>query len=219
MSGNLRHLVSPLLDNNPVTYQILGVCSALAVTTSLATALTMSAAMTSVLVMASAIISMIRRHLPTSIRLIVQITIISALVIVADQLLRAFAFGISEKLSIFVALIVTNCIVLGRAEGFAMHHRVWPSVLDALGNGIGYSLVLVVVGVVRELLGTGKVLGVTVLATVAEGGWFAPLSLMLLAPSAFFVIGLLLWVVHALYPAQVEEPEFKVRVAAGGREP
>ena len=219
MSGNLRHLVSPLLDNNPVTYQILGVCSALAVTTSLATALTMSAAMTSVLVMASAIISMIRRHLPTSIRLIVQITIISALVIVADQLLRAFAFGISEKLSIFVALIVTNCIVLGRAEGFAMHHRVWPSVLDALGNGIGYSLVLVVVGVVRELLGTGKVLGVTVLATVAEGGWFAPLSLMLLAPSAFFVIGLLLWVVHALHPAQVEEPEFKVRVAAGGREP
>jgi Na+-transporting NADH:ubiquinone oxidoreductase subunit D len=210
MSGALRYLRAPLADDNPVTVQILGVCSALAVTTSLATALTMSLALTAVLVTASAIISSIRRHVPSAIRLIVQITIISALVIVADQLLRAFAFGMSEKLSIFVGLIVTNCVVLGRAEGFAMHNRIWPSVLDALGNGLGYSLVLVIVGSIRELLGTGKLLGRALLPTVAEGGWFQPLALMLLAPSAFFVLGLLVWAIRSLRPVQVEEEEFRL---------
>jgi len=210
VSGELRYLRAPLVNNNPVTLQILGVCSALAVTTSLATALTMSLALTAVLVMASAIISSIRRHVPSAIRLIVQITIISALVIVADQLLFAFAFGMSEKLSIFVGLIVSNCVVLGRAEGFAMHNRIWPSVLDALGNGLGYSLVLVIVGAIRELLGTGKLLGMGLLPTVAEGGWFQPLALMLLAPSAFFVLGLLVWAIRSLRPAQVEEEEFRL---------
>jgi Na+-transporting NADH:ubiquinone oxidoreductase subunit D len=170
----------------------------------------MSLALTAVLVMASAIISSIRRHVPSAIRLIVQITIISALVIVADQLLLAFAFGMSEKLSIFVGLIVSNCVVLGRAEGFAMHNRIWPSVLDALGNGLGYSLVLVIVGAIRELLGTGKLLGMGLLPTVAEGGWFQPLALMLLAPSAFFVLGLLVWAIRSLRPVQVEEEEFRL---------
>ena len=217
MKGDLRYLSAPLVDDNPVTLQILGVCSALAVTTSLATALTMSVALTAVLVAASAIISLIRRHLPTAIRLIVQITIISALVIVADQLLRAFAFGMSEKLSIFVGLIVTNCVVLGRAEGFAMHHRVGPSVLDALGNALGYSLVLLIVGAIRELLGTGKLFGLVVLPTVAEGGWFQPLALMLLAPSAFFVIGILVWAIRSLRPAQAEAAEFALLTAARER--
>ncbi len=210
MSGGLRYLRAPLVDDNPVTLQILGVCSALAVTTSLATALTMSLALTAVLVMSSAIISSIRRHVPSAIRLIVQITIISALVIVADQLLRAFAFGMSEKLSIFVGLIVSNCVVLGRAEGFAMHNRIWPSILDALGNGLGYSLVLVIVGTIRELLGTGQLLGMALLPTVSQGGWFQPLGLMLLAPSAFFVLGLLVWAIRSLRPAQVEEEEFRL---------
>lgn len=218
MSGELRYLRAPLVDTNPVTVQILGVCSALAVTTSLATALTMSLALTAVLVTASAIISSIRRHVPSAIRLIVQITIISALVIVADQLLRAFAFGMSEKLSIFVGLIVTNCVVLGRAEGFAMHNRIWPSVLDALGNALGYSLVLVVVGSIRELLGTGRLLGMALLPTVAEGGWFQPLALMLLAPSAFFVLGLLVWAVRSRLPAQVEDDEFRLLTRLGEKE-
>jgi len=218
VTGDLRHLTAPLVDNNPVTLQILGVCSALAVTTSLATALTMSLALTVVLVMSSALISLIRRHLPASIRLIVQITIISALVIVAEQLLSAFAFGMSEKLSIFVGLIVTNCVVLGRAEGFALHNRVWPSVLDALGNGLGYSLVLVIVGTIRELLGTGKLLGFALLPTVADGGWFQPLALMLLAPSAFFLIGLLVWAIRAARPIQVEDPEFPIRTNLGERQ-
>lgn len=218
MSGELRYLRAPLVDTNPVTVQILGVCSALAVTTSLATALTMSLALTAVLVTASAIISSIRRHVPSAIRLIVQITIISALVIVADQLLRAFAFGMSEKLSIFVGLIVTNCVVLGRAEGFAMHNRIWPSVLDALGNALGYSLVLVIVGSIRELLGTGRLLGMALLPTVAEGGWFQPLALMLLAPSAFFVLGLLVWAVRSRHPSQVEDDEFRLLTRLGEKE-
>ncbi|MCZ4273434.1 NADH:ubiquinone reductase (Na(+)-transporting) subunit D [Maritalea porphyrae] len=207
----MKTFLTQLLDNNPITLQILGICSALAVTTSLGTALTMSAALTVVLMMSNGTISLIRNHLPSSIRLIVQITIIASLVIVADQILLAFAFEMSQRLSIFVGLIVTNCLVLGRAEGFAMRNPIWPSLLDGLANGLGYSAVLIVVGTIRELLGTGMLLGRTILPTVETGGWFEPLGLMLLAPSAFFIIGLLIWAIRTLRPAQIEEPEFRIR--------
>ncbi|QDZ01550.1 NADH:ubiquinone reductase (Na(+)-transporting) subunit D [Nitratireductor mangrovi] len=217
--GNLRYLTAPIIDSNPVTLQILGICSALAVTTSVATSLTMSVALTAVLAISSLVISTIRRHLPSSIRLVVQITLIASLVIVADQVLRAYAFEMSQRLSIFVGLIVTNCLVLGRAEGFAMHNPPWPSFLDGIGNGLGYSLILLVVGTVRELLGTGNLLGYAVLPTVEAGGWFQPLGLMLLAPSAFFIIGMLIWLIRTLRPAQVEAAEFAIPQPETVRQP
>lgn len=210
VESNPHHLTTPLIDNNPITLQILGICSALAVTTSLATALTMCLALMAVLTAASMSISLIRRHLPVSIRLVVQITIIASLVIVADQFLRAYAFEMSQRLSVFVGLIVTNCLVLGRAESFAMRNPVWPSLLDALGNGLGYSLVLMVVATIRELLGSGSLFGLPVLPLAAKGGWFQPLSFMLLAPSAFFIIGLLIWAIRARRPEQVEANEFPI---------
>ena len=209
-----KRLTSPLVADNPIVVQILGVCSALAVTTSLSTALTMCAALTVVLSVSNATISLIRRHIPPSIRLIVQITIIASLVIVADQFLKAYAFEMSQRLSIFVGLIVTNCLVLGRAESFAMRNPVWPSFLDGLGNGLGYSLVLLIVGTVRELFGAGTLLGVTVLPKVEDGGWFQPLGLMLLAPSAFFIIGLLVWIVRSWRTDQVETSPYTIRSQA-----
>ena len=213
------HLTAPLIDNNPITLQILGICSALAVTTSMATALTMSFALTVVLTASSALISLIRRHLPSSIRLVVQITIIASLVIVADQILRAFVFEMSQRLSVFVGLIVTNCIVLGRAEAFAMRNPVWPSILDGVGNGLGYSLVLMGVAAIREGLGSGSLFGIPVLLKVSEGGWFQPLGFMLLAPSAFFIIGLLIWLIRTRRPAQIEANEFPIRDIATGEQP
>lgn len=219
MTRYLDLLIKPIIDNNPVTLQILGICSALAVTTSLATALTMSAALTVVLVFASGIISLLRNHLPNSIRLILQITIIASLVIVVDEVLQAYFFDLSQQLSIFVSLIVTNCIVLGRVEAFAMRNQPLPSMMDGLGNGLGYSLVLVIVGSIRELFGAGTLLGFTVLPTVTDGGWFEPLSLMLLAPSAFFIIGLLVWLIRSLRPSQVEELEFAPPASTAGEQP
>lgn len=207
MPSNLRHLTDPLIANNPVTLQILGICSALAVTTSVETALVMSLALTSVLVLSSATISLVRNHIPTVIRLIVQIVVIASLVVVADELLQAFAFEVSRQLSIFVGLIVTNCLVLGRAEAFASHNPVWPSVLDGLGNGLGYSLVLIVVGSVREILGAGTLLGFTILPPKSQGGWFEPLSLMQLAPSGFFIIALLIWAIRSIRTEQIETPQ------------
>jgi len=212
----LHYLTAPLINNNPVTLQILGICSALAVTTSMATALTMSLALTAVLTAASAAISLIRRHLPTSIRLVVQITITASLVIVADQILRAFAFDMSQRLSVFVGLIVTNCIVLGRAETFATRNPIWASILDGLGNGLGYSLVLMIVAATREGFGSGSLFGVQVLPLISEGGWFQPLGFMLLAPSAFFIIGLLIWVIRTRRPTQVEPNEFPIRDLESG---
>ena len=159
MKQSLSYLTDPLIKANPITRHILGICSALAVTTSLLTALTMAGALTVVLILSSVTISAIRNHIPTSIRLIVQITIIASLVIVMDMLLRAFAFEMSKKLSIFVGLIVTNCLILARAEAFARQNPVWPSLLDALGNGLGYSLILLIVGAIRELFGAGALLG------------------------------------------------------------
>lgn len=204
MRATLKPLFDPLLRDNPVTVQILGICSALAVTTSMTTALTMSLALTAVLVASSAVISLIRRHIPPQIRLILQITIIAAMVIVADLILQAYAYAISQRLSIFVSLIVTNCIVLGRAEAFAMSHPVGPSILDALGNGAGYSAILMVVAFVRELLGFGTLFGITIFPTVAAGGWYQPFGFMLLAPSAFMLLGLLVWALRSWRVEQVE---------------
>ncbi|MDH3595441.1 MAG: NADH:ubiquinone reductase (Na(+)-transporting) subunit D [Rhodospirillales bacterium] len=208
-----KTLLDPLIDNNPVTLQILGICSALAVTTTLATALVMSLLLTVVLMLSNASISLIRRHLPRSIRIIVQITIIASLVIVADQVLKAYAYEMSKRLSVFVGLIITNCIVLGRAEAFATKNGVGPSLLDGLGNGLGYSLILVLVGTIRELFGSGTLLGYEVLALASEGGWYRPIGLLLLPPSAFFIIGLLIWAIRTWKTAQVEEPEYRVRAA------
>ncbi|MCY0096669.1 NADH:ubiquinone reductase (Na(+)-transporting) subunit D [Hoeflea ulvae] len=212
-----HHLTAPLIGNNPITLQILGICSALAVTTNLSTALTMSVALTVVLVLSNGMISLIRHHIPPSIRLIIQITIVASIVIVIDQFMQAFMYEMSKRLSIFVGLIVTNCLVLGRAEAFAMRNPVFPSVLDGLGNGLGYSLVLLIVGALREFLGTGSLMGVPMVTTVADGGWFQPLGLMQLAPSAFFILGLLVWLVRVLRPEQVEQPEFRLQSPEDGR--
>jgi Na+-transporting NADH:ubiquinone oxidoreductase subunit D len=211
-----RNLLDPIIDNNPVTLQILGICSALAVTTSLTTALVMCAALTVVASLSNVLISLVRNYVAASIRLIVQITIIASLVIVIDQFLQAFAFDLSQRLSVYVGLIITNCIVLARAEAFAMQNPPWPSFVDGLGHGLGYSLILIVVGTLRELFGAGTLLGFVVLPTVANGGWFQPLQLMLLAPSAFFIIGFVIWVMRTWRWRQVEEPEFRIVVGDEG---
>jgi Na+-transporting NADH:ubiquinone oxidoreductase subunit D len=210
MAVDKRIILDPLVDNNPITLQMLGICSALAVTTSLAAALLMSLALTLVTAASNTSISLIRKQIPTNIRIIVQMTIIASLVIVVDQLLRAYAFDLSKRLSVFVGLIITNCIVMGRAEAYAMKNPAWPSFLDGLGNGLGYSFVLITVAVIRELFGTGGLLGFQILPKVTEGGWYYPNGLMMLAPSAFFIIGLLIWVIRTLKPAQVEKPEYRI---------
>ena len=211
-TATTRLLTEPILDNNPITLQILGICSALAVTTKLAPAITMSIALTVVLVGASVLISLIRRHMPSSIRIIIQMTIVASLVIVVDQVLQAFAYELSKQLSVFVGLIITNCIVLGRAEAFASKNPPWPSFLDALGHGLGYSLILITVAAIRELLGAGTLLGVEVLPLIEDGGWYQPNGLMLLAPGAFFIIGLMIWLIRSLRPQQVEKPEYRIHV-------
>ena len=198
-------LTRPLIDDNPLTLQILGICSALAVTTSLDTALVMSAVVICVLAIGSSAVSLIRRQVPRSVRIIIQITIIASLVIIVDQILQAYAFELSKRLSVFVGLIITNCIVLGRAEGFAMRNGVVASALDGIGNGLGYAFVLLVVGFFRELIGAGKLLGIQVLPLYTEGGWYVPNGLFLLAPSAFIIIGLIIWAVRTWKPEQVEE--------------
>ena len=205
-------LTDPLVDNNPITLQVLGICSALAVTTSLEVAFVMSLAVIFVTGFASMFISIIRNHIPTSIRIIVQMVIIASLVIVVDQFLKAFAFEISKTLSVFVGLIITNCIVMGRAEAFAMKNPPVASFFDGVGNGLGYGLILMLVGVVRELFGSGSLFGVTILQTVNNGGWYVPNGLLLLPPSAFFIIGLIIWAFRSWKPAQVEEREYKIQV-------
>lgn len=209
---NRKVLLEPVIDNNPITLQILGICSALAVTTQLAPALIMCLALTFVLVSSSVIISAIRHHIPTNIRIIVFMTIIASLVIVVDQFLRAFAYDLSKQLSVFVGLIITNCIVLGRAEAYATQNGVWPSFLDAVGHGLGYSVILIFVAVLRELFGSGSILGVKILPLVSDGGWYTSNGLMLLAPSAFFIIGLLIWAVRSWKPQQQEKPEYRIQV-------
>ena len=202
-------LFDPLFNKNPVLLQVLGICSALAITNSLKTSLIMSLALTSVLAFSNVSISMIRNHIPNSVRIIVQMTIIATGVVVVDELLQAYAPDASRVLSVFVGLIVTNCIVLGRAEAFAAKNNVFDSFLDAIGNGLGFSLVLIAVGTIRELLGSGTLLGVEILKLVQNDGWFVPFSIMLLPPSAFFIIGFLIWFLRSWKTEQVEQPDFE----------
>ena len=197
-------LIDPLFDNNPIALQVLGVCSALAVTTKLETALVMSVALTVVLMGSNVAVSTIREKIPSSIRIVVQLTIIASLVIVTDQFLKAFLFDTAKQLSVFVGLIITNCIVMGRAEAYAMQNGPVKSAWDAVGNGLGYSIVLIVVAVIREIFGSGKLLGFTVMPLVTEGGWYTPNGLMVLAPGAFFLIGLFIWALRTWKPDQVE---------------
>ena len=206
-----RVVLDPLVDNNPITLQIFGICSALAVTTTVSAALIMCLALTSVTALSNASISMIRHRIPSNIRIIVQMTIIASLVIVVDQLLKAYAYEASKTLSVFVGLIITNCIVMGRAEAFAMKNSPGISFLDGIGNGLGYSVVLLVVAVVRELFGSGSILGITILLPVSDGGWYVPNGLMLLPPSAFFIIGLGIWAIRSRKPGQVEPAEFRIK--------
>lgn len=210
-----RAFLDPLVNENPITLQILGLCSALAVTKTLATALIMSAAVTVVIALTNASVSLIRHHMPRSVRLIIQITIIASLVIVVDQILKAYAYSLSKQLSVFVGLIVTNCIIMGRAESFAMKNSVRLSVMDGLGNGLGYSWILILIGSTRELLGSGTLLNVEIFVPVSAGGWFHPAALMLLPPSAFFLIGFLIWGLRSLRAEQREREEFGPQTLAG----
>jgi Na+-transporting NADH:ubiquinone oxidoreductase subunit D len=204
MSKSREVLLDPIFNKNPIGLQILGICSALAVTSKLETVIVMALAVTFVLAGSNVSVSLIRKQIPSSIRIIVEITIIATLVIIVDQFLKAYAFGISKQLSVFVGLIITNCIVLGRAEAFAMKNPPGLSFLDGIGNGLGYSIVLLIVAFFRELLGAGKLLGFTILPTTNEGGWYLPNGLMLLPPSAFFIIGLLIWALRSWKTDQIE---------------
>lgn len=198
-------ILKPILDNNPIALQVLGVCSALAVTSKLETALVMCLALTLVTACSSMLISLIRKQIPSSIRIIVQMTIIASLVIVVDQLLKAYAFNTAKQMSVFVGLIITNCIVMGRAEAYAMKNGPVMSFFDGIGNGLGYSAILICVAVIRELFGSGNILGYSILNTVNNGGWYQGNGLLLLPPSAFFIIGLLIWALRAWKPEQVED--------------
>lgn len=203
-------LVDPIFDNNPIALQVLGICSALAVTISMSNTLVMCAAVIFVTTASNVAVSLVRNHVPTNIRIIVQMTIIASLVIVVDQVLQAMVYDISKRLSVFVGLIITNCIVLGRAEAFAMQNPPGVSALDGLGNALGYSVILLAVAVLREPLGAGTLMGIELFKTVNDGGWFVPNGLMLLSPSAFFIIGLLIWALREWKPEQSEELEFKI---------
>jgi len=210
MSEATNVLTKPIFENNPIAFQILGVCSALAVTTSLQVTLVMCIALTTVTAFSNLFISLIRHHMPSSIRIIIQMTIIASLVIMVDQFLQAYAFEISKSLSVVVGLIITNCIVMGRAEAFAMKNPPVISFLDGIGNGLGYSVVLITVGSLRELFGSGSLLGFEILPMVSNGGWYVPNGLMLLSPSAFFIIGFLVWALRGRRKEQVELREYRL---------
>ncbi len=203
-------LLKPILSNNPIALQILGICSALAVTSKLSVALVMCIALTTVTAFSNFFISLIRNHTPSSIRIIVQMTIAASLVIVVDQFLRAYAYEISKQLSVFVGLIITNCIVMGRAEAYAMKNPPIPSFLDGIGNGLGYSAMLLTVGTVRELFGSGSLFGITILPLATNGGWYVPNGLLLLPPSAFFIIGGIVWALRSVRKEQIETPEYRL---------
>jgi len=197
-------MLDPMFNNNPIALQILGICSALAVTTQMVPAFIMCVALTAVTGFSSLSISLIRNYIPSSIRMIVQMCIIASLVIVVDQILQAYAPDISKKLSVFVGLIITNCIVMGRAEGYAMQNAPVASFLDGIGNGLGYSIILMGTALTRELIGSGKVFGQVVLTSVNDGGWYVPNGLMLIAPGAFFIIGFMVWGLRTWKPDQAE---------------
>ena len=218
MSDMKQTLTDPVFNNNPIGLQILGICSALAVTSSMSVSLVMCIALTTVVAFSNLFISLIRTVIPNNIRIIVQMCIIASLVIVVDQILKAVAYEISKQLSVFVGLIITNCIVMGRAEAFAMKNPPFESFVDGIGNGLGYSVVLMAVGFIRELFGAGSLFGVEILPLVTEGGWYNPNGLLLLPPSAFFIIGLLIWALRAWKSDQAEEPDFKLASHVVARE-
>jgi len=203
-------LVEPIVNKNPITLQVLGICSALAVTSSLNTALVMGIALTVVTAFSSYFIALIRNFIPSSIRIIVQMIIIASLVIVVDQILQAYAYGVSKSLSVFVGLIITNCIVMGRAEGYAMSNSAVNSFIDGIGNGLGYALLLLTVGTFRELFGSGSLFGYSVIPLVQDGGWYLANGLLLLPPSAFFIIAMIIWAVRTWKPEQQEKADFVI---------
>ncbi len=210
MSKVKETLFTPVFNENPIALQILGICSALAVTSSLQVSLVMCVALTLVTAFSNLFVSLIRNHIPGNIRIIVQMTIIASLVIVVDQILKAVAYDVSKQLSVFVGLIITNCIVMGRAEAFAMKNPPVPSFLDGLGNGLGYSIILIILAVIRELFGSGKLMGIEILPLASTGGWYVPNGMLLLPPSAFFLIGLIIWALRVWKKDQVEAPDFKI---------
>ncbi len=203
-SSTLDVFYSPVFDNNPIAVQVLGICSALAVTAKMEPTIVMCIAVIFVVAFSNAAVSLIRSQIPNSIRIIVQMTIIASLVILVDQMLKAFAYTVSQQLSVFVGLIITNCIVMGRAEGYAMKNSVGMSFLDGVGNGLGYSLILFVVALFRELFGAGQLFGAQILPVTGEGGWYEPNGMMFLPPSAFFLIGFFIWALRTWKPEQVE---------------
>ena len=203
-------LFTPIIENNPIALQILGICSALAVTVKMDVTLIMCIALTSVITLSNFFISLIRHYIPDSIRIIVQMTIISSLVIIVDELLKAYAYEASKELSVFVGLIITNCIVMGRAEAYAMKNPPIKSMLDGFGNGLGYSVILIILGTIRELFGTGTILEYEIFPLVQNGGWYVPNNFFLLPPVSFILIGLIIWALRAWQKDQIEEPEFKM---------
>ena len=198
-------LLDPIFNNNPIALQILGICSALAVTSKLETALVMSLAVIFVVAFSNFFVSLVRNHIASSIRILVEMTIIASLVIIADQLIKAYAYDVSKQLSVYVGLIITNCIVMGRAEAFALQNKPLVSFMDGIGNGIGYSFILIVVAFARELIGSGKLLGFSIMPLTTDGGWYPSNGMFLMPPSAFFLIGMIIWAIRAFKPEQVEE--------------
>ena len=198
-------IFEPLFKNNPIALQILGICSALAVTTKMDKTLVMCLAVIAVTGLSNLSVSLIRNYIPSSIRIIVQMTIIASLVIVTDQVLKAYVFEVAKELSVFIGLIITNCIVMGRAEGYAMKNTPFMSFLDGIGNGLGYSVVLIFVAAFRELFGSGQLMGYTILPSASEGGFYHANGMALLAPSAFFLIGFFIWALRTWKPEQIEE--------------
>jgi len=210
MSKTREVLLNPIFNDNPIALQILGICSALAVTSNLYVTLIMCVALTSVVSLSNLFVSIIRHHIPTNVRMIIQMTIVASLVILVDELLKAYDYESSKTLSVFVGLIITNCIVMGRAEGFAMQNSPWPSFLDGLGNGIGYSLILIIVATVREFFGSGSLFGYEILVLVQNGGWYPGNNFALLPLSSFFIIGAFIWLLRSWKTEQIEEPEYRI---------
>ena len=210
MSKAREVLLNPIFNDNPIALQILGLCSALAITSNLYVTLIMCVALTSVVSLSNLFVSVIRHHIPTNVRMIIQMTIVASLVILVDELLKAYDYESSKTLTVFVGLIITNCIVMGRAEAFAMQNSPWPSFLDGLGNGIGYSLILIIVATIREFFGSGSLLGFEILPLVQNGGWYIGNNFARLSSSSLFIIGLFIWVLRSWKTGQIEEPEFRV---------
>ena len=202
-------LIDPLIANNPVMVQILGICSSLAVTSSMKTAFVMGVSVTFVCAFSNLFVSLIRNYIPSSVRIIAQMAVIASLVIVVDQVLRAFAYDLSKQLSVYVGLIITNCIVMGRTEGFALKFPPKLSFIDGIGNGLGYALVLCIIATIREVFGSGSWFGLTIFETVNNGGWYVPCGLLVMPPCGFFLVGLLIWLVKVFRKDLQEQPEYE----------